>query len=218
MATDRVVPVAIIGGGFSGTILAAQLARRAIGSILIDGSGRAGRGIAYSTTEPAHLLYVRAEGMSAWADDPEHFARRFEAEGGERNGFAERRLFGRYLGEVLDQAVASGQAEVIPLGATAAKAEDDGWRIELDDGETVRAEALVLAMGNQDPESLSAFTGARERFISNPCGAEAQAAVRELAESGDSALLIGTGLTMIDLVLSLDDAGHRGRILALSRR
>ena len=87
MKSDRVVPVAIVGGGFSGTILAAQLARRGISSVLIDGSGRAGQGVAYSTTEPAHLLNVRAEGMSAWADDPEHFAAHFEAEGGDRRGF-----------------------------------------------------------------------------------------------------------------------------------
>src|SRR4029078_234138 len=110
MKSDR-VPVAIIGGGFSGTILAAQLARRGIASVLIDGSGRMGRGVAYSTSEPAHLLKVRAEGMRAWADEPDHFAGRFEAEGGERRGFAERRMFGRYLGDILNEAVASGKTE-----------------------------------------------------------------------------------------------------------
>src|SRR4051812_50113341 len=108
MKSDGRVPVAIIGGGFSGTMMAAQLARRGIGSALIDGSGRAGRGVAYSTMEPAHLLNVRAEGMSAWAGEPDHFAKRFAAEGGDRRGFAERRLFGRYLREILDEAVASG--------------------------------------------------------------------------------------------------------------
>ena len=61
-----------------------------------------GRGVAYSTTEPAHLLNVRAEGMSALAGEPDHFAKRFEAEGGDRRGFAQRRLFARYLAELLD--------------------------------------------------------------------------------------------------------------------
>src|SRR3954449_2026512 len=69
MKSDR-VPVAIIGGGFSGTIIAAQLARRGIASRLIEGGGRLGRGVAYSTTEAAHLLNVRAEAMSAWAGQP----------------------------------------------------------------------------------------------------------------------------------------------------
>ena len=212
------VPVAIIGGGFSGTIIAAQLARRGISSALIEGTGRAAKGVAYSTTEPAHLLNVRAEGMSAWAHDPDHFARRFEAEGGERRGFAERRLFARYLGEILEDAVASGKTLMIEAAATRAVRGDGSWQIELGDGETVEAAAVVLAIGNQEPESLSAFGQAGDRFISNPWGTQAQAAVRELAGTDGSALLVGTGLTMVDLVLSLDAAGHRGRIVALSRR
>jgi len=217
MKSDR-VPVAIIGGGFSGTILAAQLARRGIANALIDGSGRMGRGVAYSTTEPAHLLNVRAEGMSAWAGDPDNFVRRFEAEGGDRRGFAQRRLFGRYLGEILDEAVASGKTEVVHGAAVSATRGEDGWRIRFDDGSTVSADALALGVGNQEPESLSAFGSSGERFIRNPWGEDARAAVADLAATGGSALLVGTGLTMVDLVLSLDAAGHRGRIVALSRR
>lgn len=216
MRSDR-IPVAIIGGGFSGTILAAQLARRGIASVLIDGSGRMGHGVAYSTIEPAHLLNVRAEGMSAWAGEPDHFARRFEGEGGDKRGFAERRQFARYLADVLDEAAGNGCE---PIEATAVKATpgDGGWRVELGNGATIDAEALALAVGNQEPESLSAFTGAGRRFIRNPWGAEAAAAVEELAATGGSALLVGTGLTMVDVVLSLDAVGHRGRIVALSRR
>src|SRR6185295_4012590 len=217
MTSDREAPVAIIGGGFSGTILAAQLARRGIASVLIDGSGRMGRGVAYSTTEPAHLLNVRAEGMSAWAGEPDHFAERFEAEGGDRRGFAQRRLFARYLGDILDEAIAGG-VDVVDGAATKATRVDGGWRIAFDDGQMLDAEALVLALGNQEPESLAAFTGAGARYIRNPWGADSRAAVEDLAASGNAALLVGTGLTMVDLVLSLDAAGHRGRIVALSRR
>jgi uncharacterized NAD(P)/FAD-binding protein YdhS len=218
MRSDRRWPVAIIGGGYSGTILAAQLARRGIDAVLIDGSGRMGRGVAYSTREPAHLLNVRAEGMSAWAGDPDHFARRFEAEGGDRGGFAERRLFGRYLDEILAEALASGRTEAVHAAAVAAKRSDAGWEVTLEDGTTLAADALALGIGNQQPEPLSAFGSAGERFISNPWGEESRAAVAELAQTGASALLVGTGLTMVDLVLSLDAAGHRGRIVALSRR
>ena len=195
-----------------------QLARRDIASALIDGSGRVGRGLAYSTTEPVHLLNVRAEGMSALAGQPDHFAKRFEAEGGEPRGFAERRLFGRYLGELLDEAVESGCVEVVDASAVRAERTDDGWRIEFDGRPGLEADALALAIGNQEPESLRAFAGAAERFIANPWGAKARAAVEELAVSGDDALIVGTGLTMVDLVLSLDAAGHQGGIVALSRR
>jgi uncharacterized NAD(P)/FAD-binding protein YdhS len=217
MKSDRVA-VAIIGGGFSGTILAAQLARRGIASVLIDGSGRMGRGVAYSTTEPAHLLNVRANGMSAWAGEPDHFARLFEAEGGDPSGFAERRLFGRYLGEILDEAVASGKARPVDATACSAARANGGWEIVLDNGERIKTDALALAVGNQEPEALGAFTGVGDRFIRNPWGTDSHAAVTDLAEFGGTALLVGTGLTMIDVVLSLDAAGHRGRIVALSRR
>ena len=218
MKSDRRVPVAIVGGGASGTILAAQLARRGIASALIDGSGRAGKGVAYSTTEPAHLLNVRAEGMSAWAGEPDHFAKRFEAEGGDRRGFAQRRFFARYLGDILNGAVESGQTEVVEAHAMGAEQADGHWRISLDDGSTIHADAVALAIGNQEPGGLKAFAGAGERYIANPWGDDARAAVEDLAASGGDVLLIGTGLTMVDLVLSLDAAGHQGSILALSRR
>jgi uncharacterized NAD(P)/FAD-binding protein YdhS len=211
------VPVAIVGGGFSGTIIAAELARRGIGSVLIDGSGRVGKGVAYSTTEPAHLLNVRAEGMSAWADDPDHFARLVEAEGGGRRDFIPRRRFGRYLGEILEQAQRAG-VHVAAASVTEANRGDDRWCITLDTGDRLEANALVLAIGNQEPEGLGAFSSARRRFIRNPWGAAARAAVSEVAKHGGDAMLIGTGLTMVDLVLSLNAAGHRGRIVALSRR
>ena len=186
--------------------------------MLIDGTGRAGKGVAYSTTEEAHLLNVRAQGMSAWAGEPDHFARRFVAEGGDPRGFARRRLFGRYLGEILDDAVASDCTGIVHATVVGARREDGGWRASLSDGSELRAEAIVLAIGNQEPEGLAAFSGVGARFLRNPWGEEAQAAVRDLAESGDPALLVGTGLTMVDLVLSLDAAGYQGRIVALSRR
>jgi uncharacterized NAD(P)/FAD-binding protein YdhS len=210
--------VAIVGGGFSGTILAAQLARRGIESVLIDGSGRAGKGVAYSTTEPAHLLNVRAEGMSAWSGEPTHFAERFQSEGGDPRGFAQRRLFGRYLGEILEDAVGSGHTQQLHASAVAAERNGQHWQIALDDGSQLKADALVLAIGNQDPESLGPFAGAGKRYISNPWASDAHAAVAQLAETGGAALLVGTGLTMVDLVLSLDAAGHSGKIVAVSRR
>ena len=218
MKSDRVVPVAIVGGGASGTILAAQLARRGIACAVIDGSGRLARGVAYSTVEAAHLLNVPADGMSAWAGDPDHFARRYAAEGGDPRGFAERRLFGRYLGEIFQEAIASGYVQPVELTALSAPRENAEWRIELSDGSAMQAQALVLAIGNQQPEALRVLAEAGDRFIANPWGGDARAAVQAAAASGAEVLLVGTGLTMIDLVLSLDAWGHQGRITAVSRR
>ena len=136
-------PVAIVGGGFSGTMVAAQLARRGIGSVLIDGSGRLGRGVAFSTRQPAHLLNVRAEAMSAWPDDPQDFAKRFEGEGGDPRSFAPRELFGRYLGDILAEAQTSGRVSTHAATACGASRDGDGWTVALDDGGSLSARAVV---------------------------------------------------------------------------
>ena len=211
--------VAIVGAGFSGTMLAAQLARRGIKSVLIEGAGRAGLGTAFSTREAAHLLNVPADTMSAWADDPDHFARVVEGHGGTATDYAERREFGIYLSAILDEALASGLVELIDARAVAARREGDGWRIAIEDKRTVVADALALAQGNQPPESLHG-TGHLDgdMFVNNPWSADSAAAIARVAESDGDVLIVGTGLTMIDMLLSLDAAGHRGRIVALSRR
>jgi uncharacterized NAD(P)/FAD-binding protein YdhS len=217
MKSDRRVPVAIVGGGASGTILAAQLARRGVECVLIDGSGRAGRGVAYSTEEPAHLLNVRAEVMSAWAGEPDHFAARFAQEGGRPREFPQRRFYGRYLRELLQQSIDGGTVAVVKNTASAAT-RNGRWQIALEHGSRLEAAALVVATGNQEPAPLGAFTACGRRFIANPWGEAARNAVADAAAQGSHVMSIGTGLTMVDLALSLDAAGHGGRMVAVSRR
>ena len=156
--------------------------------------------------------------MSALAGEPDHFARAFEAQGGDRRGFAPRRFFATYLEGILKEAVASGCAELVEGTATGAKRDDEGWTLGFTTALRSRPKALVLAIGNQEPEGLAAFASAGSRFIGNPWGEKARAATSDLAATGEPALLVGTGLTMVDLVLSLDSAGYCGRIVALSRR
>jgi uncharacterized NAD(P)/FAD-binding protein YdhS len=211
--------VAVIGGGFSGTMVAAQLARRGIASALIESGGRMGQGVAYATREPAHVLNVRAEVMSAWPDAPDDFTRAIEAEGGSPKDFSERRRFGRYLRSILDEAVAAGLVAPVEAEAVSATRDGDGWAIGLDDGRTVQARFLVLAIGNQEPAAMAVAVGiSPERFVNNPWGAAAQVATAQAVASDANVLILGTGLTAVDLILALDANGHRGRIVALSRR
>jgi uncharacterized NAD(P)/FAD-binding protein YdhS len=216
MKSDR-LPVAIVGGGFSGTMVAAQLARKGIESVLIDGSGRAGHGVAYSTREPEHVLNIRAEVMSAWPDDLDHFVRVAEQEGGDRRDFVQRRQFGQYLKTILDEAVGSGRVLVLHKQAVAAQPGPSGWMVRLMDGEPLAASGLVLAIGNQPPDTLP-FGAGTNRVINNPWGPEARETIEQLGKTDEDVLLVGTGLTMVDTVLSLVSAGHGGRIVALSRR
>jgi uncharacterized NAD(P)/FAD-binding protein YdhS len=208
------VDVAVIGGGFSGTMGAAQLTRAGLGVLLVEGGGRAGNGVAYSTREAVHLLNVPAAKMSAWPEAPDDFV----GQGFDAGTFAPRREFGAYLKSILARAVADG-AQLVEGQAVSAVREGAGWRVTLADGSVIAARALVLAQGNQPPEPMRVGDGVDpDLFINNPWGGEAKAAVERLAASGGEALILGTGLTMVDMVLSLDAAGHGGRIVALSRR
>lgn len=214
MPADRRAPVAIIGAGFSGTMAAAQLAQRGVRSILVEDGGRAGQGIAFSTSDPAHLLNVPAGNMSAWPDRPDDFA----ARGGDGSAFAQRRQFGAYLSSILNEAVFSGRVGLVEDRAVSARREGNEWQIGLESGGRITADALVLATGNQPPQKLRVLEPAGERLIDDPWGARAREAIQAATAGGSDVLIVGTGLTMVDTVLSLDAAGFRGRIFALSRR
>lgn len=218
MERDQLAAVIIIGGGFSGTMLAAKLARKGIGSTVID-AGRAGKGTAFSTEEEAHLLNVPAGRMGGWADEPGDFAREVADEGYEADDFVPRRRFGEYVSSILAEAVASGHAKVVRGDAVAAERGAAGWSVRLADGSRVVGAALALAQGNQPPQLPPFARGVDEKyFINDPWSDEGREAVGEAAGKGGNILLIGTGLTMVDVVLSLDEARLRGRITALSRR
>jgi uncharacterized NAD(P)/FAD-binding protein YdhS len=215
MTARRLTPVCIVGGGFAGTMVAANLARHGVDSVLVECNGRTGQGAAYSTTDPAHLLNIPAETMGAWADEPEDFLKR---EGVERGSYAERRQFGRYLRWILDEAVGSGHTEIVDDRAVGAERESRRWTVRLGNGDVITADALVLATGNQPPARLLIAASAGDRLINDPWGTRAREAIEDSVARQLDVLILGTSLTMIDVALSLDSAGHRGRTVALSRR
>ncbi|RIX31894.1 FAD/NAD(P)-binding protein [Sphingomonas edaphi] len=210
--------VLIVGGGFSGTMLAAQLARRSLSSIIIEGADRAGRGTAFSTPEEAHLLNVPAARMSAWPDLPDDFAQHVQRHGFTPADFVPRQEFGDYLRTILDEAIAGGCVQLIAEEASDASPVCGGWTVEAG-GKAYEGRALALAQGNLAPQVPGVARDLpRSMFVNDPWSEEGQAAIACAAEDGADVLCIGTGLTMVDVVLSLTEAGHAGRILAVSRR
>lgn len=202
--------VAIVGAGYSGTIAAVEIARASPGAeiILIEKSGRFAAGAAYGTTSPGHLLNVRARNMSALADSPDHFADWAVGEGFGADDYVPRRDFRRYLAALLDSAPGvrrvTGEAVAVEDGAVA-----------LGSGERIACESAVLAGGNY-PSRLPAVFG--PSAIDDPWSADGAAAVARAAAAGGDLLLVGTGLTMVDMAISLEEAGFEGRIAAVSRR
>ena len=211
--------VLIVGGGFSGTMLAAELARRQLSAVLIESKERAGRGTAFSTAEDTHLLNVPAARMGAWADQPDDFAKAVGDEGLQPEAYAPRRRYGEYLRSILDDAERSGFVTVIRGEAVDAGHQNERWQVSLADGSRIEGRALALAQGNQPPRPPALARGIPdELFVNDPWSELGRKALIKTAASGGDVLLIGTGLTMVDVVLSLDEARLRGRVVALSRR
>jgi uncharacterized NAD(P)/FAD-binding protein YdhS len=212
--------VAIVGGGFSGAVLAAHLARRGRAAPdinLIEKSRRFGPGLAYGTGDPAHLLNVRASNLSAFPDQPDHFVHWLGGRGAGRDvrtRFAQRMKYGVYIEHVLRRAPSWGRPKVERLCATVIGCGQGGeqWTLALDDGRNIEADAVVLALGNAPPSPPGFFKSADVPLI-QPWDAEA---LRRLGP-GD-VLLLGTGLTSVDVALSFARMRRKGVIYALSRR
>lgn len=213
--------VAIIGGGFSGALQAINLLKhQGPRATLIERRDHTARGVAYSAAHPDHLLNVRAGNMSALPQDPGHFERWLAARHPQlAGGFAPRLVYGDYLAELLDEArraaperLASLQGEAVDLIQ-----DGEGWRITLADGHTIAADAVILAPGNLPPHIPAGIdTDALPpgSFAPEPWSSD----VAEGLTDRDEVLVIGSGLTMIDIALLLDARGFRGKITALSRR
>lgn len=219
--------IGVVGGGCSGALLALELAGRVERGpsriVVIDSSPRPWRGVAYSTSSPSHLLNVPAGQMSAYADRPDHFVAwaRTRSPGVTGASFVPRGLYGDYLAEMVATAQAEAppgnsitriQGRVVSIrrspGATSSE-------LRLADGSRLVADTVVLAMGNLAPATprfaLSAGLHRSDRYVGDPWAAPWQ-------ESRDgSVLLVGTGLTAVDVALELDDMGFAGTIQAVSR-
>ncbi|WP_350027942.1 FAD/NAD(P)-binding protein [Methylovulum psychrotolerans] len=227
--------IAIIGAGFSGTMVAVQLLRQTrqpLTVYLIEPSLRqVGRGRAYSTDQDCHLLNVPAHNMSALPDEPAHFFTWAKArESGllenrwvtevTPNAFLPRRVYGDYLVDLLDkteqQAANHCRLEKITANVIGITLEPGHIALKLDTGGLLSAQKAVLAIGNFPPSDSwvngTDFT-ASGRYFSNPWQTDALAALLETR----SCLLVGSGLTMVDWAIALSEAGYQGQIHSVSR-
>lgn len=214
--------VAIVGGGASGLLTAAQLLRHRapVRIVLVEERRRLGRGVAYDTSCDAHLLNVPAAGMSAYPDEPGHFTRwaRTRHPEVDAGSFLPRRLYGEYLEWCLDQEIGEPRNRAtftaVRGRVTGVVPGPDGARLELADGGSLWANTVVLALGNSAvplPAPTAAEPGSAVRDAW-------QAGALESLPPGRPVALVGTGLTAVDVVVALDEAGFDGKIHAISRR
>jgi uncharacterized NAD(P)/FAD-binding protein YdhS len=210
--------VAVVGAGASGTLLAAQLLRRGEpGSrvVLIERSGAFGPGVAYSSTSDAHRLNVAAAQMAPLPKDPQAFFRwsRGRSDATSPEDFLPRRLFGEYLVDLLDDCERRA-AGVVTLERFAdevvalPQSPDDPARrrLELRSGRSIDADQVVLALGNSAPGApigLPREIVESPHFLADPWAPGALRASR----ADQTVLLLGTGLTMVDVALELGVSG-----------
>jgi uncharacterized NAD(P)/FAD-binding protein YdhS len=215
--------IAIIGGGFSGTMLAVHLLQNAgpfDSIVLIERGPLPGRGVAYGSDFEGHLLNVRAKNMSAYPDIPDHFvkwAQQNHSVSVKPDDYLPRPVYGQYIASQLREAVrcCPGKLRCIQDEVISVSQVDGIAKITLTHGQIIKAVRVVLALGNFPPADLAlpGKTTSSTRFLANPWSAKKAFNTNQ----DKSVLLIGSGLTSVDTVLELRALGFDGVIHILSR-
>ena len=223
--------VAIIGGGFTGAVLAANLARNmpehAADVVVFEPRSRLGAGLAYDTSDPAHRVNVPAARMSLLTDNPDDFLRWLAAEGEPRddpdalaadgNFYPRRTVFGRYVGDFIAPLLAVGQVHHCRERVVQVARTGDRWHIKADGGTEVLADIAIIATTHPapcPPQHISKALAGHPRFVPDSTLSGALSVIR----ADDRVLIVGNGLTAADVIASLRRSGHRGAITAVSRR
>ena len=217
--------IAIIGAGLSGRLLALNLARKGTSAVsirMIDRGDTRYMGPAYSNEADYLLLNVRAGQMGAFSEDPEHFLTWAQERGAraDRSDFLPRRLFRDYILDLMAdawQARTNGPLfEHVRGEVTDIETKGGCATIHMKAQEPFVVDRGILALGNFPPrhppiENRMALQSGR--YVLDPW---AQGVLAPLSRS-DNVILIGSGQTVVDLVVALYRRGHEGRIVAVSR-
>jgi uncharacterized NAD(P)/FAD-binding protein YdhS len=219
--------VAIIGGGAAAVALLSELVERASAPLHLDwytgGAARPGRGVAYGTDSPRHLLNVRAATMGMFSPRPRgflDFAQRLDAQIAGTD-FLPRRLYGDYLEHEAAQALALAPSRgvdvrVVPFAVDAMVPEIDGVTV-IHAEHASRVDAAVLALGALPVRPLAGVDAtllAEHRYVIDPwallAGPDPVPVPREVA-------LVGLGLTAVDVLLELAARWPDTHFTAISR-
>ena len=219
MLLEHPFDVAVIGAGASGSLLASQYSRQASPGarmVLIGAGARPGRGVAYETPYMANVLNVPAGNMSAFPGDSQHFVRWYSARQPDADAetFVPRCIFGDYLVGILAETLQSESVQLVDATAIGLSLHNGLWTVQLHDGSVVQARSVVLAIGNAlipvaplDVSQIAPF------YRGTPWAVDAIEGISPPA----TVVLLGTGLTTVDVALSLRESGHTGPIHAVSR-
>jgi uncharacterized NAD(P)/FAD-binding protein YdhS len=225
------VDISIIGAGFSGTLVLANLVKETQGNCsiaIIDHLESFNKGIAYNPSSSMFLLNVATKRMSAFPEDPDHFLNwvckqnEFELFSREAlaNSFLPRDIYRQYLSSIWSETLSLAKSKNIQVECIYSFAKnifttDEIYLIETENGETIRTKQLVLATGNQTPSNRilkNKLEVTHPRYFQNPWKHEA---INNF-ESDLNILIVGNGLTMVDTTLGLVENHFQNKIYAVS--
>jgi uncharacterized NAD(P)/FAD-binding protein YdhS len=222
------IDVLIVGGGFSGSMLAVQLLRQStsLSVAIVDQTSLPGRGLAYRSPHRFHLLNVPAGQMGAFPGEPEDFlrwARSNHDASMQARSFPPRSVYGDYLGSVFARTLAEKdcsrfcwiQGDALSLQRRESKLAIRHLALQSKDGPELFARAVVLATGNFPPATprIPGLESSSSLYVQFAWTATA---LENLPRDG-SVLLLGSGLTSVDMIMALKSKGFRGIIHMLSR-
>lgn len=215
----------IIGGGACGIAVAAHIIElvkkgKMLRSItLIEKSKRAGPGLAYSDACFGTILNMEANKAGIYADDPEHFSRWMGTHfpNLKEIPFPQRHIYGVYLSSVLDDLMKDASQNgivfrVINDEAIDITPVDEDLEVVLNGGTRIQTANAVLALGNF-LTTLNPRLGGFPGFFGSPWPLKQL----KVIESDAPVSILGSGLTAIDVAISLVENGHRGNIKFISR-
>jgi uncharacterized NAD(P)/FAD-binding protein YdhS len=225
---DSTLSVVIAGGGFCGAMTLVHLVRIAdkeLNITLINKGYPLSKGIAYKSYSNIHLLNVEARNLSAFPDQPDHFVEWCLKKDLKINkaeiptSYLPRNLYGNYLEEIFKDCINNIPPnisirilddEVVDVDKTGS-----GLTVSTLQGKKINADRLLLATGNSEPGPpvLNDVSFLKSKnYFSNPWN---ENAILSLPDR-ESVLIVGTGLTMVDVVLGLREKNFNGKIIALS--
>ena len=220
--------VVIVGGGFAGALTAIKLLDKTevpLSITILEPREELGRGVAYSTAEAVHLVNGPAGTFSLHPEEPDHLTH-WLAENALRYGwtppadiagsFPPRHLYGTYVRDELRRAISTARSGSTfrHVRAAASSLASAPHRVEIttSEGAAIEADEVVLALGVFRPDLArqEASIARHPGFAASPWDA---AALDRLVET-DEILLIGSSLSMVDAVASMEARGFQ-RIRAM---
>jgi uncharacterized NAD(P)/FAD-binding protein YdhS len=218
--------IVIVGGGFCGTVLAANLLRRPPADptdiVLIERSTVMGRGLAYTAHDFPYLLNVPAGRLSAASEDSLQFLRfaRQSLPEADAEDFLPRALYGDYLQDALLQAERSAPSHVRlnrvfdEVRCIVRRGGEKPLLAVISNREGIPADRIILALGNPPPALMPWAEAVRNHsaYVHDPW------TLPKIFGPGHAVLIVGNGLTMADVALALSaDPDRTPRLATISR-